>query len=52
MMMSSLWGLVDKRATGAPTSSSIRRTYFTAAPGRSFQERAPSVLSVQPSISS
>ena len=39
-------------AAGAPISSSTRRTYFTALAGRSFQDVAPAVLSLQPSISS
>ena len=39
-------------ATGQPISSSMRRTYFTAAPGRSAQLRAPSVDCDQPSTSS
>ena len=47
-MVSSRSGLVDSRATGASISSSMRRTYFTAAAGRSLKVRAPSVLSDQP----
>ena len=42
-------GLVDSSATGAPISSSMRRMYLTAVAGRSAQERAPWVLSDQPS---
>jgi len=51
-MVSSRSGLVDSSATWAPISSSIRRTYFTALPGRSFQLRAPWVVSVHPYSSS
>src|SRR5262249_26322002 len=42
-------GLVDKRATGPPTSSSIRRTYLIAAAGSSTHERARAVAACQPS---
>ena len=42
-------GLVDNRATGASINSSTRRMYLTAVAGRSAQERAPMVLSCQPS---
>ena len=51
-MVSSRSGLVDKRATGQSISSSTRFTYLIALAGRSFQLRAPSVLSDQPGISS
>ncbi len=40
-MVSSRSGEVDSTVTGASTSSSIRRTYFTAAAGSAPQERAP-----------
>src|SRR5204862_7775361 len=48
-IVSSRSGLVDSIATGAPISSSRRRMYLIAVAGRSAQERAPRVLSVQPS---
>ena len=51
-MVSSRWGLVESSATEAPISSSIRRTYFTAAAGRSRKLRAPWVLEFQPSMTS
>ncbi len=51
-MVSSRSGLVDRIASGASVSSSIQRTYFTAAAGRSDQERAPRVEALQPSIDS
>ena len=47
--MSSRSGLVESIATGASISSSMRRMYFTAVAGRSAHERAPRVLSCQPS---
>ena len=50
MIVSSRSGLVESSVTGASTSSSIRRTYFTACAGRSAQERAPRVEPDQPSI--
>ena len=43
-MVSSRCGLVESSATGAPISSSMRRTYFTALAGRSRQDRAPWVV--------
>src|SRR5262249_25843507 len=49
MMVSSRSGLVESRATGAPISSSIRRTYLIALAGRSAQLRAPRVELFQPS---
>jgi len=49
-IVSSRSGLVDSSVTGASTSSSMRRTYFTACAGRSAQERAPRVEPAQPSI--
>ncbi len=49
---SSRSGLVVIIATGAPISSSMRRTYLIAAAGSSRVERAPRVLSLQPSSSS
>ncbi len=45
-------GEVDSTATGAPISSSTRRTYLIACAGRSAHERAPAVDPLQPSISS
>ncbi len=47
--VSSRSGLVDSRATGAPISSSSRLMYLIAVAGRSAQDRAPRVLSRQPS---
>ena len=52
VMVSSRSGLVESSVTGASTSSSMRRTYFTAAAGSSAQLRAPRVEAVQPSITS
>lgn len=49
-IVSSRSGLVDNSATGTPTSSSIRRTYFIACAGRSAHERALLVTPFQPSI--
>lgn len=49
-IVSSRSGLVERSVTGASTSSSIRRTYFTAAAGSSAQERAPRVDPAQPSM--
>ena len=49
-IVSSRSGLVDSKATGQPINSSIRRTYLIACAGRSAQERAPAVLSFQPSM--
>ena len=49
-MVSSRSGLVESMATGQPTSSSIRRTYFIACAGKSAQERARAVGSCQPGI--
>ena len=49
-MVSSRFGLVDSSATGAPISSSRRRTYLMHWAGSSAQERAPRVDSVQPSM--
>ena len=49
-MVSSRSGLVDSSVTGASTSSSMRRTYFTACAGRSAQLRAPRVEPDQPSM--
>ncbi len=40
-IVSSRSGLVESSATGAPISSSMRRTYLIACAGRSAQERAP-----------
>ena len=51
-IVSSRSGEVDSIATGHPMSSSIRRTYLIAAPGRSAHRRAPAVLPPHPSISS
>jgi len=48
-IVSSRSGLVESRATGASISSSSRRMYLTAVAGSSAQERAPWVLSCQPS---
>ena len=48
-IVSSRSGDVDSSATGQRISSSTRRTYFTALAGNCTQERAPLVLSVQPS---
>ena len=48
-MVSSRSGLVDSRATGQPTSSSTRRTYFIAWAGSCAQERALAVSAFQPS---
>ena len=45
-------GLVESNATGASINSSMRRTYLTAVAGNWATERAPSVLSDQPSITS
>ena len=45
---SSRSGEVDSKATGLPTSSSRRRTYFTASPGNCVQLRAPRVDPFQP----
>jgi len=45
-------GEVETSAMGAPISSSMRRTYFTACAGSSAQERAPAVDWLQPSTSS
>ena len=47
---SSRSGEVETSAQGLPTSSSRRRTYFTASAGRSFQLRAPRVEPCQPGI--
>ncbi len=49
-MVSSRFGLVESSATGAPISSSSRRTYLMHCAGSSAQERAPRVDSVQPSM--
>lgn len=51
-IVSSRSGDVDNNATGQPISSSTRRTYLTASPGRSAQDRAPAVEEDQPGISS
>src|SRR3982074_1995103 len=51
-IVSSRWGLVLSRATGQLTSSSTRRTYLMQVAGSSAKERAPLVLSLQPSNSS
>ena len=48
-MVSSRSGLVESSATGTPISSSTRRMYLIAVAGKSAQERAPWVLSLQPS---
>jgi hypothetical protein len=45
-------GEVETMATGTWISSSRRRMYFTAAAGRSAQERALMVLSDQPGMDS
>ncbi len=47
-MVSSRLGLVERSATGAPISSSSRRTYLMHCAGSSAQERAPRVDCVQP----
>ncbi len=47
-IVSSRSGLVDSKATGQPTSSSMRRTYLIAGAGSSAQERARAVGSRQP----
>ena len=49
-MVSSRSGLVDSKATGQPTNSSIRRTYFIACAGNCAQERARAVGSFQPAM--
>ena len=49
-MTSSRSGDVLRSATGLPTSSSSRRTYFTASPGSCVQLRAPRVEPLQPLI--
>src|SRR4029077_5476094 len=48
-IVSSRSGLVLSRATGQPTSSSTLRTYLMQVAGSSAKERAPRVLSPQPS---
>src|SRR5689334_13654733 len=48
-IVSSRSGLVESIDTGAWISSSMRRMYLIAVAGRSAQERAPRVLSPQPS---
>jgi hypothetical protein len=50
--VSSRSGLVDSIATGASISSSSRRMYLIAVAGSCAQERAPRVLSCQPSATS
>jgi hypothetical protein len=50
--VSSRSGEVESSATGAPISSSTRRTYLIACAGSSAQERAPALEPFQPSISS
>ncbi len=47
-MVSSRFGLVESSATGAPISSSSRRTYLMHCAGSSAQERAPRVDCDQP----
>ena len=49
-MVSSRSGLVESMATGQPISSSMRRTYLIACAGSSAHERAPAVVSDQPSM--
>ena len=49
-IVSSRSGLVDNKATGQPTSSSIRLTYFIACAGNCAQDRARAVGSFQPSM--
>jgi hypothetical protein len=51
-MVSSRSGLVDTSATGVSISSCTRWIYLIACAGRSAHERAPAVVSLQPSISS
>ena len=49
-MESSRSGLVDSMATGAPISSSMRRTYLMVVAGKWAHDRAPRVLSDHPSM--
>ena len=51
-MVSFRSGEVESSATGHAINSSTRRTYLIALAGKSAQLRAPSVLSLQPGISS
>ena len=51
-IVSSRSGEVDTSATGQSINSSILRTYLIALAGKSAHDRAPSVLSAQPDISS
>ena len=51
-IVSSRSGEVETSATGQSINSSILRTYLIALAGKSAHERAPSVLSLQPDISS
>ena len=51
-IVSSRSGEVDTSATGQSINSSILRTYLIALAGKSAHDLAPSVLSVQPEISS
>ncbi len=51
-IVSSRSGLVESSVTGDSVNSSMRRTYFTAAAGKSAQDRAPRVEALQPSIDS
>ena len=51
-IVSSRSGDVDTSATGQSINSSILRTYLIALAGKSAHDLAPSVLSVQPEISS
>ena len=50
--VSSRSGDVETSATGQSINSSILRTYLIALAGKSAHDRAPSVLSLQPGISS
>ena len=47
-IVSSRSGLVESKATGQPTNSSMRRTYLIAAAGSCAHERARAVGSCQP----
>ena len=51
-IVSSRSGLVESKATGQPTNSSMRRTYLMACAGSSAQLRAFAVGSCQPSMTS
>ena len=51
-IVSSRSGDVETSATGQSINSSILRTYLIALAGKSAHDRAPSVLSLQPGISS